>query len=329
MKITDHTLSLIIARLNGTASRQQEEELRQWMEASDGNREEYETYARIWKESGAQLGRPSFDANAAWQKVAPQLSPDARNDHGRTGTGKRLSFYIKRVAIAASLIVMAAAGYYYWTSSSSTHAIADDTNKSVVLPDGSVVTLRKGSSLTYSRRFNQAERTVQLEGEAFFQVKHNGEKPFLVLTRQVQVRVTGTSFLVRSGKAVEEVMVASGRVTVTNRNMKKGIQLVAGQKAVLHSNLLEQLQLTDSNYIAWKTGVLNFNNTPLAKVLDDLQQYYAVPLKAGGDDSAAIRQTMITVRFQNQPLVEVLDELRLITGLEVRREGDGLVLYKK
>ena len=329
MKTNEEILLLITARLHGTASQQQEEQLQQWIEASPANREEYETYTRIWEESGASLRAHPFDTNAAWLKVERRLSPGLSHPNKPTHAGRSTVIFLKRLAVAASLILLVGTGYYLLTKSSSTQTIASEQNKSVVLPDGSVVTLRKGSSLIYGRQFNQHERTVQLDGEAFFQVAHNEQRPFLVLTPQVQVRVTGTSFLVRSGQAMEEVMVASGKVMVTDRKKKNGLQLVAGQRAILHSNQLEQMVLTDSNYIAWKTGVLNFSNASLAKVLEDIEQYYAVPVKAGGPDSAALKQTTITVHFENQPLEQVLDELQLITGLQARKENGVFILYKK
>ena len=329
MDTNDPVLSLIVARLNQTASQQQQQQLQQWIESSPGNREEYELYVRIWKESGAALSTPAFDSDAAWMKVASQISTNANGEGRKQGPGKLTSLYLKRMAVAASVIVLVGTGYYLWIRSTFTYTRAVGVNRLVVLPDGSVVTLRKGSSLTYKPRFDQAERTVQLAGEAFFQVIPDKARPFLVRTSQTQVRVTGTSFLIRSGRGVEEVMVTSGKVVVTDRKRDKELQLVAGQKAVLHGNQLEQVQLTDSNYIAWKTGRLNFINTPLARVLEDLEQYYAVPVKTGSKDSATLNKMTITVRFENQPLQQALDELALITGLQVRKDGNTFLLYKE
>ena len=328
MQINDPILLLITAKLNQTASPQQLEQLQRWIEAAPGNREEYGLYVKIWEESGFAFQLHSFDATTAWSKIAPLLEGED-SQGARVGLQKRMAIPFKQIAIAASLILLAGTGYYFWTRSSLTHALATHQHQSVTLPDGSVVTLRKGSSITYKPDFTQAERSVQLEGEAFFQVKQAAGRPFFVLTSKVQVKVTGTSFLVRSGNGREEVMVTSGRVAVLNREKKNQVVLMAGQEAVLTGNRLQQLRLTDSNYLAWQTGVLDFRNAPVSKVLEDLERYYAVPIKAAGKDSTVMEKTTITVRFKNQPLEQVLDELVLITGLQTRREGEAVIFYGK
>lgn len=328
MQTKDHILLLITAKLNGTASLQQLEQLQHWIEAAPGNRKEYEVYVTIWAESGAAINKHPFDAAAAWSKIDPRLK-----ETDRSGVPVRLqkhpSLPIKQIAIAASFLLLAGMGYYFWSRSFLTHAVAANSHQSVTLPDGSVVTLRKGSTITYKPDFNQTERSVQLEGEAFFQVRHNEGRPFWVFTPKVQVKVTGTSFLVRSGSSREEVMVASGRVEVMNREKKDQMVLVAGQEAVLYSNRWQQLPLTDSNYMAWQTGVLDFRDASFQKVLEDLERYYAVPIKADTRESAGVEKISITVRFRNQPLEQVLDELTLITGLQTRRQGDAIIFYEK
>lgn len=328
MQTKDHILLLITAKINGTASPQQLEQLQSWIEAAPGNRKEYEIYVRVWAESGAAINKHPFDTAAAWSKIDPGLKETDRSGVP-VRLQKRPALLIKQIAIAASLLVLAGTGYYFWSRSFLTHAVAANSHQSVTLPDGSVVALRKGSTIAYKSDFNQTERSVQLEGEAFFQVRHNEGRPFWVLTPKVQVKVTGTSFLVRSGSSREEVMVASGRVEVMNREKKDQMVLVAGQEAVLYGNRLQQLTLTDSNYMAWQTGVLDFRDASFQKVLEDLERYYAVLIKADTRESARVEKMTITVRFKNQPLEQVLDELMLITGLQTRREGDAIIFYEK
>ncbi|MBE7173248.1 MAG: FecR domain-containing protein [Williamsia sp.] len=328
MQINDQILSLITARLTQTASPQQLEQLERWIEAAPGNRDEYDTYVKIWEASGAPLRAHTFDAAAAWSKMGPLLNKEERRGEP-IGSQKPLLRSIRWIAIAASMILLAGTGYYLWTRLSTEHAVATNTHQSVTLPDGSIVTLRKGSAISYAPRFNSAQRVVELEGEAFFQVKHDGGQSFSVLTGRVEVKVTGTSFLVRSGDVREEVMVSSGRVVVTDREKGSQLVLTAGQEALLYNNRLQQVQLTDLNYLAWQTGVLEFHNTPFLKVLEDLERYYKVSISADSKDSVVIQKAIVTVRFKNQPLEQVLDELVLITGLQTRKEGEAVIFYEK
>lgn len=89
-----------------------------------------------------------------------------------------------------------------------------DKNELVFLPDGSKVTLVKGSRISYSRLMNGKKRKVCLSGEAFFDIAKNPEKPFYIYTQNMVIKVLGTSFRVRASAGKESVIVKTGKVSV-------------------------------------------------------------------------------------------------------------------
>jgi len=148
------------------------------------------------------------------------------------------------------------------------------------------------------------------------------------------VEVLGTSFLVRSPDdasrdAIDEVVVSTGKVSVTDRNNSANhAVLTAGQKAILQEKRLQETPVADSNYMAWKTGVLEFKGATLEKALEDISHYYEVPLSlAPGQGTAATIR--INARFENQPFERVLEEIGLVTGLEVKKENGKYLLFRK
>jgi ferric-dicitrate binding protein FerR (iron transport regulator) len=144
------------------------------------------------------------------------------------------------------------------------------------------------------------------------------------------VKVLGTSFLVHSTDAADEVVVVTGKVNVADKNENNNrVIITKGQRAVLQQDhRFFQDQVTDSNFIAWKTGQLNFNNTPLPKVLQDLSHYYGIPVQPDAALQASADAIPVTVHFNNQPLAQVLEELRLITGLQMKKEKDKIVFSR-
>ncbi len=147
------------------------------------------------------------------------------------------------VAAAASIIVIALSFYFYSNSAkglnenSFASLIPQNTilkynsakvEETVVLPDGSRITLHSGSSIHYPSQFSADKREVYLEGEAFFQITKNPQRPFLVYYHNIITKVLGTSFTINTNVKTGnvEVIVKTGRVQVTeNTKLVKGAQL--------------------------------------------------------------------------------------------------------
>ncbi len=199
---------------------------------------------------------------------------------------------------------------------------ATNASHPITLPDGSTVVLRKGGTIRYTAKFNGSVRRVELKGEAWFQVQPNAQQPFLISTDHSTIKVLGTSFLVHSTDEGDEVIVSSGKVSMAGKQPEgKRVILSAGQKAVLSNGDLLQEPVSDSNYLAWKTGLLEFRNTPLPGVLNDLADYYGLQLIIPDTLLPSVQQLNINARFLNQPLSEVLEEIRLTTGLQTKRRS--------
>lgn len=327
----EHIVTLIAKQLQGLATSQEKEELQQWLKADTAHQQEYDDLAGIWQKSGPLLANPTFNAAAAW------LELDNRIAHLQPRPKKHIDnlialLFSSTVKTAAILIVVfIAAGGYWWRRHAQWQSFtAVAQNETLTLPDRSVVVVRKGSTIKYPKQFDKEERRIQLNGEAFFSVQHNEHQPFLVITGHSEVKVLGTSFLVNAANATDEVVVVTGKVNVTDKTENDNqVILTKGQRAVLQQDhRFYQDQVSDSNFIAWKTGQLNFNNTPLPKVLQDVSHYYGVPVEPDPGLQPAANAIPVTVHFNNQPLVQVLDELRLITGLQMKKEKDKMIFYR-
>lgn len=331
MHINDHTLLLITRRLEGTASAEEELQLQQWLEAAAENQEEYNELARIWH-TGASLfpSTPDFNNHAAWTKLHETIT-SRRKEH-QSKQAKIISIR-RRLTAAAAILILAIGGWYGWNAYRSRMQVitAVDTNQTIQLPDGSSILLRKGSTVRYAADFNnKQEHRVQLTGEAFFQVQHDPQRPFRISTSRSTISVLGTSFLVNADDHSDKVIVLTGKLSVTETTSHKEAMLIAGQEAIVADRSLQQTQITDSNFMAWKTGVLDFKNTPLPKVLNDLADYYATPMAIAHDNQEAdLQRIHLNVQFHNQLLEQVIDELQLLTGLSVKTENGIHIFYKK
>ncbi len=159
-------------------------------------------------------------------------------------------------------------------------------NSSVKLPDGTVAHLNAGSRLMYPSKFKGKKREVFLFGEGFFEVSHNADKPFIVITNQLEVEVLGTKFNLSayaSDKTIETVLV-EGKVKIKEPGfniMKNSYILEPNQKATYYRKSAKtKIRKVDvMNYVTWHEGYLNFNSLNLSKIIIKLERYYNIKIQ--------------------------------------------------
>ncbi|AEW00255.1 hypothetical protein A4D02_28035 [Niastella koreensis] len=331
MNQKEHIISLIARQLQGLATPQEADEIQQWLQSDAACQQEYEDMTLIWQKSGLLLAEPQFNTEIAWVKLDDQIALLTARERKPLHTVISIFFSPTAKAAAAVLLVagMAAAGFWWHRHIQWQSFTAVAKNETITLPDQSVVVVRKGSTIKYLKQFDAAERRVELTGEAFFSVQHNERQPFLVTTGNSEVKVLGTSFLVHNTQTADEVVVVTGKVNVTDiKENNNKVIITKGQRAVLKQDHFYQDEVADSNFIAWETGQLNFTNTALPQVLQDISHFYGISVEVDPGLQTTAPSIPVTLHINNQPLGQVLDELKLITGLQVKKENGKTLFYR-
>jgi ferric-dicitrate binding protein FerR (iron transport regulator) len=180
------------------------------------------------------------------------------------------------------------------------------------LPDGTRVHLNTSTKLHYYEDLASHTRRVELTGEAFFEVKKDPDRPFIVRSSGVTVTALGTSFNVKTGTAGKQAEIAllTGRVRLeADEQAVAPIELSPGEKAILAAND-EKFQTSTLNYtsdIAWKDGVLAFSSANFEEVKQRLESWYGVQIHV--DHEEAFAGWSVDGYFENQSLERVLDHL--------------------
>ena len=145
---------------------------------------------------------------------------------------------------------------------------------SLELADGTRVWLNTESKLRYPVAFTGEERRVEMEGEVYFEVAKNREKPFVVTVNGVDIRVLGTSFNVSAYQEDVVTTLVTGKV-----QLKKGdeqVVLLPNQQAIWSDDKFKVKQVDARNYVLWKEGVFYFEDVDLETILDDMARWYNV-----------------------------------------------------
>lgn len=200
----------------------------------------------------------------------------------------------------------------------------------LTLPDGSIVILNGGSTLSYPSRFASNKREIQLEGEAFFDVKKDSDAPFIVQSGKINVKVLGTSFNIEAYQDDETIKVTleRGKVCIETPDPDKSLTLTPNQQAVYNKNT-SQLTKTDVNVketIAWKSNILYFNGIPLKQIARKLERQFNTHITI---ESEELKNTLFTGEFtEDETIDDILTVWTLDNRVKYRRNGKNIVIYE-
>lgn len=320
MEMSDynHIQALMLRYLNHESSNEESRALELWINESNANAEEFELVKNIWEDSADSALIP-VDVEKAWQKVQSQtIVQEAKVVK---------MFPWKKVFMVAASIIIAAGVFYFSYQSTETvwkETLAQNSNKKIQLTDGSIITLRVGSKISIPENYNKS-RQVKLEGEAYFEVHHDVQNPFSVISSKSIIQDIGTAFLIQSNDSIEQVTVMEGEISFTNKKEKKNLLILkAGETAYLKNETLQRKNADTTNLLSWESKILIFQNKPLSQVVKDLEHFYKIHVQMENQ----LGQIEITAEFRNETLAQVVKELKLFTGLNFRLEKDQLIISK-
>lgn len=246
-EINNHIEELLVKFLSGEATAEEIMTLKKWASVSSENETTLAQYKTIWEAASNLSAKPETDEDAAWKRMQALL-PDTEMSSTR-----RIYRYpwLQAAAIIILVISVSFLGYYRLfkirgnktpvvaqapktsiSDTSLTFIVSGDQRKTDTLPDQSIVELNTHSTLTYADTLSVAShRFVELQGSAFFKVKHNVSRPFTVKAGRLLITVLGTSFYVKMPADTVEVSVETGIVAVTDE--KNSVLLKAGESAIL------------------------------------------------------------------------------------------------
>jgi ferric-dicitrate binding protein FerR (iron transport regulator) len=279
-----------------------------------------------------------YPYESAWENVQDQI----QNKSQSKATKFRRLISNPLMRIAAALVVTAllsVAGYdIYFNQVASNKQIEISVNnqkvKTFTLPDGTLVSLNSDTHLKYPTRFGKKTREVIIEGEAFFEVKPDKNKPFIIHAGNAQIKVLGTSFNVSAypnTKSVE-VIVKTGKVQVLDKTKEtkqnNELILTPGDKGTLmfSSNALLKTTNQDPNFLAWKTHDLIFRATSLSEVISNLEKVYKVNIRL---DDPKLSGLLLTAHFNDYPLDFILKVIETTFKMEAQKIDGQYILKAK
>ncbi len=325
----NHIDHLIANYLSGEATQTEKDELNQWIIESPANKRLFEETQRIWTNAHADFSASQIRSDR--EKIKDQIIRQTSN------TAKKLVFasWIYRVAAVLALPIMLGIGWYLGSSNNSNQAQQCEVTapkgqiSKCVLADGTQVWLNAGSTLTYQTTWSKGVREVKLEGEAYFIVAKDKKKPFVVTTKQAQIKVLGTIFNLKAypGESHLEATLEEGKIefSVTNGNAKP-VELKPGDQLVYNISEKKIEVGTVDTYLhtAWKDGKYVFKDADLRTIVFELERLYDVKIHTEND-------SLLNLHFRgmfeyDQNIFSALETLERTTNLKYKINGRDIWL---
>ncbi len=318
---------ILIRYLTGECTEEEKKLFNAMLEKFPELREQYAQLQKIWNSSDPKLEHQ--DEELAWSRFVAKAGI---KDY--TISKSRIPFNSYRYLRYAAVILLLLLPLFYlsglFTHSEIPLNVLDvelGDRQNLTLSDGTKITLDAGSKLSYPEEFG-SERIVYLNGEAYFEVTKNPDKPFVVFANQGEVKVLGTKFNIRSWSDINTVQltVTEGKVSFANvNNIAKTVYLEKGQYSYISglSTPSAPLETSTEQALSWLKNEKYFENATLLEVIAQFERWYKIDIRLS--DESALNDT-VTINLKNRSYKENLELLSLVTGLDVTYNGNLILM---
>lgn len=316
--------NLLVKDFKNDLNEEEKKHLNLWLENSSC-RDLYISLKKLWLVlMKCQKNKTYDDVDCLWDRMQCRINKK-----------KELSYkmlLIIRSAVASVALIL---GLYvlFQTTQEQENLLAYTTytaltgKSKVLLPDSSIVWLNKGTTLSYILD-QKNERRAILKGEALFDVYKNPQKSFVVEARDIEVRVFGTTFSVRTMDDEEDIRVSllKGSVAVTTDNQAE--KIVPGEMAIYSpkKNCIMTKKVDAEFESIWAKDTLNIEEMPLKKVVRYLEKWYDVKILLG---ESVPKDQAFTFALTDEPLEEVLRLISRISPIQYQFNDDDIVVINK
>jgi ferric-dicitrate binding protein FerR (iron transport regulator) len=300
--------ALLSKYFSGEATPEEAMIIDDWRMSKEENAKEFDVLWDAWNAASAKPHKQP-DVPAAWRQMQP-LAPRQKVKRITRFTWMAAAGLLICISVAAALL-------FQKEHQTDIRTVATTINKTekILLPDSSVAIISPGSSLSYSASFNGKERSVILNGEAFFDVRHMAGKPFIVKAGLAKIKVLGTSFIVSDTGLAITTRVYSGKVMMYTD--KESIIIPSEQTGVFQKH---------NQHLSITSFVFHFDDEDMQAVAADLSKAYRKKIFFKDPEIASLR---ISSNFDNKSLDYILQVIATTLNVNYTYLNQDEIYFEK
>jgi len=271
----------------------------------------------------------SLDSSLAADVARKALA--AIGEESRRMNKQSYALHFWRAAAAILLLVTCGTAYYYNTHRARTYTYyaTQENTADYTLQDGTRVKLNQNSAIAFADDYDRKTRTVELRGEAFFDVRKNPAKTFTVKTQGTETQVLGTKFNLSSDETGKQVIVTLVEGSVRFTADKCNSRLKPGEELVYDATTNEfSQQTTDIQYhTAWTEGRYYYENIAFGELLKKIEHIYGVTIEMNEPELEA--RTITASLLTDRPLTEILTAMQDEFHFKFKDNDGKIIITKK
>ncbi|MFA5668118.1 MAG: FecR domain-containing protein [Balneolaceae bacterium] len=333
---------LLVKYLANECNNEEIKAIRAWLSEDSENEKTMRDIERIWEVSAKKdAADEKFNTELDWAVLQHRIEDKNLISSTRTiGRDTILSLnssWAVAARVAAIFILAALVGTYTYKTFYIQPAVESENifreitmakgqRGGVTLSDGTKVYLNSDSKISIPNVFANDLREVHLEGEAYFDVAKNPNRPFIIKVDGAVVQVLGTSFTVRSyaGEGAVQTVVEEGVVSfrAEGKTLNEGVILTKGKLGRLNLASKEIVKETVDDlelYLSWKEGYLKFNEATMKEVARQLERKYDIEVSFATKEIADLR---LTAELKSRSINSVLQTISISLGLQYKLDND-------
>lgn len=321
---------LLLRFLKHELSAKDREKLEEWLSLDSANAEWLLEMERVWSLKNELYFSGKEEIELAFNRFLNRI--------GEPGTtiplkSRRNLWNFSWLKYAAALFIIAFSIYLIQPDSTvntlmNTVEVPRGQYVNLTLSDGTLVWLNAESKLIYPSDFQDGDREVELIGEGYFQVTENPDRPFIVHSYQLNVKVLGTKFHMKAyANEATSVMLREGEVEVSTIDAKQHVLLSPNEEArYVEGEGIQKSKNLDTHILdIWMNGDLAFRGASLESITKSLERKFDIPLVIESDD---LKQERFTLRADSTlTLVEVLDLLKSTRKLDYKIKEQNIIIF--
>ena len=298
----------------GEATLEEKENVARWLDADKNNMREFLAQRKLYDIS-------------IWQQELAPIAKGSQPLNNKRWTLQSVSIEFSKIAVI--FLIAFTILYSFIMNKNTTDPVKMQTifvppgqRAELTLTDGTKVWLNAKTTFTFPDKFTACSRDVTLDGEGYFEVTKDMEKPFTVKTYKHDIKVLGTEFNVTaySTSPVFETSLLKGSVEVSSPATNIRINLEPNTRTYIENGILKKGTIEHQSYFLWKEGLICFYDEPVGKMIDKLELYYDVKIDVQNEK---LLKNRYSGKFRTKDGVEhVLKVLQLSNKFTYIKDND-------
>lgn len=322
---------LLVRFLSGEVTDEERAAVEKWCEESIENRRKLEQFYLTEMLVHRVVTHKKIDAANSLNNFKKRI---------RHLEDQRSHFYLIRKWAAVAAVAASLTGLFFFSDKYITEltepiTLTVQTNRGeksqFTLPDGSKVWMSACSEVTYKSSLFSKERTVSLVGEAYFEVRKNERKPFVVESKNLKTKVLGTKFNIKALPCDSNITATleEGAIKLSSGRLKEDIYMKPSEQIVFNTNTgsyIAKKGLSEKQCAQWRNGILLFESASLDEIVNNIKLYHNIEVQF---EDASLKSECFTCEFNiNDSPIQVFTLLSLTKSIRYKKENSTYKLYR-